>query len=143
MLLEPVLAIPPEVTNQMEDAQVLALTDGFSMMVRVVVSLASTAALSWGLLSLMGHGSRINKVLGAILGSDIILTALTAPVVIVGVSLHPVLAQLSILGMFFWTVAVLGFIFHRALEISMGFGIMAGLFVIIFTIAITQVAIAP
>ena len=47
-----------------------------------------------------------------------------------------------ILGTFFWNAAVLGFILHKALEISRGLGIAAAVFILIFTIAITQVTLS-
>mgnify|MGYP001951650403 CR=1 FL=1 len=75
-------------------------------------------------------------------GADLILTVLTTLAVAIGQLLHPMLAQFAILAMFIWTVAVIGFILHRALEISLGFGVAAGLFVMTFSFAISQVALS-
>ena len=141
MLLQAVVPISPEVTNQMDAQELAALSDGFLLFARVLVSLASTGALIWGLLNLMSHGARTNKVLCAVFGCDIILTTLTFVTVYIGQTLLPALGQFAMLGTFLWSLSVTGFILHRALEISWGFGIAASLFIMIFSFAISQVAI--
>ena len=40
-----------------------------------------------------------------------------------------------------WSLAIYGFIFHRAMNMHIGFGIAMALFVVIFSVAITQTAI--
>lgn len=142
MLLQALLPISPEITNQIDERELAAMTDGFLLFSRVFVSLASTAALTWGVLAMMGKGARLYKVLCAMFGADLILTVLTTLAVAIGQLLHPMLGQFAILAMFIWTVAVIGFILHRALEISLGLGVAAGLFVMTFSFAISQVALS-
>jgi hypothetical protein len=92
-------------------------------------------------LQLTNFADRTSKVLCAVFGTDIILTVFTVAAVIIGQFIHPLLGQFTILAMFFWTVAILGFILHRALAISQGLGIAAGAFILLFSFAITQVAL--
>lgn len=141
IVLQAILPISPEATSQISDQELTALTDVSLLITRIVVSLASTAGLIWGVLAIMNFSSRVNKVLCAVFGTDIILTVATTLAVFVGQAVHPMLGQFAILAMFFWTLATMGFILHRALAISLGFGIAAALFVLIFSFAIGQVAV--
>ena len=143
MVLQTIVPISSDAASQMSEAQLRALTDGWLLAVRVVVGLACTAAITWGLLSLMNHGQRTNQTLSALYGSDLVLTLLTTTVFFLSQAAPEMIRQLANLGMFFWTVAVFGFVLHRALEISMGFGIAAALFLITFTFIVSQVAVNP
>lgn len=134
------ITLPEEVTSQLSDEQIAAMSDYFLLFTRVVVTLASVAALTWGLLALTGNSARVTKTLTAIFGTDIILTVIAALSLVVASNMHELVRDLVNLGMVFWNIAVLGFIYHRALEISVGLGIAAGLFVLIFTLAIGAVA---
>lgn len=122
-----------------ETMEVAVVSDTLVLFTGVVVSLASTSALIWLLLTLMGFSARIYQTLTAVFGTDIILTTISTLMIFLATSMNTALSQLAFLGMFFWTVGTFGFILHKALEIALGFGIAAALFVLIFTIAITQV----
>ena len=64
---------------------------------------------------------------------------------VIGVSstIHESAALFALTLLRLWSLAVYGFIFQRALEIHIGFGIAMALFVVVFTVAITQTAISP
>lgn len=115
------------------------VSDGFNLVTTIIVSQASTAGLVWLILTLMNFPQRLYQTLTALFGTDIIITLVSAAVVMLTTFLSPVLSQVAFLGMFFWTVGTFGYILHKAVEISLGFGIAAALFVMIFSIAITQV----
>ena len=142
MLLQAMLPISPEVTNQVGQQEIVLLSDSWLLFSRVIVSLATTAALIWGALQLTNFADRTTKVLCAVFGTDIILTIFTVVAVLIGQLIHPMLGQFAILAMFFWTIAILGFILHRALAISQGIGVAAGAFILLFSFAITQVTIS-
>lgn len=127
---------PPAVS---ETADLTIVSNEFNLITTVIVSQASTAALVGLILAMMNFTQRLYQTLTALFGTDIIITALGAAVVMIATVLNPILSQVAFLGMFIWTVGTFGFILHKALEISMGFGIAAALFVMIFSIAITQV----
>ena len=140
VMLEPLIINQEDLSSLGVDAAAEPAS-GFTVLSLVIVSLASTTALVWGTLSLMSHKDRVARTLMAIFGADVILTVLTAASVYFGALFDSIITQLAGIGMFLWTVAVYGFILHRALSVSMGMGIAAGLFIMIFTIAIGQVAI--
>ena len=73
----------------------------------------------------------------------ILRSSLVAVLVAVLVTLNTssMLAEISIVALFFWKVATFGFILHRAMSIGVGLGVVAGLFILIFTFAVSQVAI--
>ena len=138
-ILEPVIPTPPPD----ETAEVAIVSDSLSIVTRAAVSLASTSVLVWLILTLMGFGARFNKTLTALFGTDILITAVATLVIFATMLMSPILGQIAILGWYFWTIGVFGFILHRALEISIGFGIAAAIFVMVFTIAITDVTTTP
>ena len=143
MLLQALLPVSSDVTNQMSAEEIAALSDGFILLTRIVVSLAATAALTWGLLTAMGSGARTHKTLIAMYGTDIILTMILLPATAVAASFSSNAGQLVLTAMMFWGIGVVGYILHKALEIRWGLAVVAALFIFIFTIAITQVAISP
>ena len=138
-ILESVIPLPPPE----ETADVAIVSDSLSIVTRAAVSLASTSVLVWLILTLMSFGARFHQTLTAIFGTDILITAVATLVIFATMLMSPILGQIAILAWYFWTIGVFGFIMHRALEISIGFGIAAAIFVMVFTIAITNVTITP
>ncbi len=125
-----------------ENMDVAIVSDSLSLLTGVVVTQASTAGLVGLILMLMGHSSRLYQTLTAIFGTDIILTIVSAAAIFLVTLINTIIIQVVFLGTFFWNAAVLGFILHKALEISRGLGIAAAVFILIFTIAITQVTLS-
>ena len=106
------------------------------------MSLAGTAGLVWFVMMLMNHVNRFAQTITAVFAVDIILTLAAAILFsLVGDLTNAVSVFVTAL-LVSWTLAVYGFIFHRALDIHIGFGVAMALFVFIFTMAITQTAIA-
>jgi hypothetical protein len=134
--LQTVLPPPPPPADVMD---IKVVSTEFSLITSVVVSQASTAGLVWLVLALMSFNGRLYQTLAAVFGVDIIVTAVSTCAIFITTLISPALSQIAFLGMFFWSVGTLGFILHKALELSLGLGIAAALFVMIFTIAITQV----
>ena len=108
-----------------------------------IVSMAGTAGLVWFVMLLMNRGQRFAQSITALFGTDVILTLLLALVIGVSSTIHESAALFALTLLRLWSLAVYGFIFHRALEIHIGFGIAMALFVVVFTVAITQTAISP
>ncbi|NKC00818.1 MAG: hypothetical protein GKR90_20300 [Pseudomonadales bacterium] len=129
--------LPPPPPTDVMDVEIVS--SEFNLVTSVVVSQASTAGLVWLILALMSLNSRLYQTLTAVFGTDIILTSVSTLGILIATLVSPALSQIAFLGMFFWTVGTFGFILHKALEISLGLGVAAALFVMIFTIAITQV----
>ena len=78
---------------------------------------------------------------GAILGSDLLVTTLYGTILLgVSVSGVEVSQQMAmILGRIaqFWTIFIVGFIMHRALDLNIGLGIIVGLIINMFALAIS------
>lgn len=106
-----------------------------------VVSLAGTGALVWFVMALMGLVNRVQQTITAIFGTDIIVTILTSIAFAVGGSISDTVAVFAITLLTLWSLMIYGFIFHRAMNIHIGFGIAIALFVVIFSVAITQTAL--
>ncbi len=106
-----------------------------------VVSLAGTAGLVWFVMLLMSLTQRFAQTITAIIAVDIILTLIAAVLFsLIGDLTNTVSVFVTAL-LVSWTLAVYGFIFHRAMDMHIGFGVAMALFVFIFTMAITQTAL--
>ena len=108
-----------------------------------VVSLAGTGGLIWFIMTLMQLGSRVPQTITAVFGVDIIMTTITSILFAVAGSIEENIAVFVISLLTLWSLAIYGFIFHRAMNLHIGFGIALALFVVIFSVAITQTAITP
>lgn len=106
-----------------------------------VVSLAGTAGLIWFVMMLMSLTHRFAQTITAVIAVDILLTLVAAVLFsLIGDLTNAVSVFVTAL-LVSWTLAVYGFIFHRALDMHIGFGVAMALFVFIFTMAITQTAL--
>ncbi len=109
----------------------------------VSVSMAGTAGLVWLIMNLMEMGNRFPQTLMALFGVDILITLLTGAVAMVTGTEEISAAGASLLTLLmFWNLAIFAFIFHRALNIHIGFGFLLALFVVIFSIAMSQAAVS-
>ncbi len=112
----------------------------------VTVSLAGTAGLVWLIMNVMDLAARFPQTLMALLGVDLLNTVLTGAVALLTLTNEGVLSPTGaavLAALMFWNLAIFAFIFHRALNIHFGFGLMLAFFVVIFSVAISQVAAAP
>lgn len=106
------------------------------------VSLASTAALVWFVMALMSLTHRVQQTVTAMFGADVIITVITSAAFSITGAINENIAVFTITLLTLWSLMVYGFIFHRAMDIRIGFGIALALFVVIFSVAITQTAIS-
>ena len=137
LLLTPLIPLPEDLSPE----DVAQLQNAAANATRLVVTLAALSGLVWGLLSLMGFAARFNRTLAAMLGADALITLIALIALLVIGQLDTTLWQLITLGMVFWTIGVYGAILHRALEISMGFGVAAAIFIWIFSFSMGSVAV--
>lgn len=107
-----------------------------------IVSLAGTGGLIWFVMMLMNLSNRAPQTITAVFGVDIIMTTLTATLLLGAESIGMTIARFVITLLTLWSLAIYGFVFHRAMNIHIGFGIAMALFVVIFSVAITQTALA-
>ena len=112
----------------------------------VVASLAATAGLVLLILNLMNFSARYQQTLSAIIGVDIFLTLLTALVAFFSMDGEGLLSNtgtLLITIFMLWNLFVYAAIFHKALEVHIAIGLAFALFIVIFSVAIGQVAASP
>ena len=92
-------------------------------------------------MTLMSLTNRVQQTLTAIFGTDVIMTVLTSIAFAATGAVNETIAVFAITLLTLWSLMIYGFIFHRAMNIHIGFGIAIALFVVIFSVAITQTAI--
>ena len=110
----------------------------------VVASLAGTAGLVWLILNLMNHVQRFIQTFTALIGVDVVLTCVTALIAALTLQEDGTLAtagNYALLGLMVWNLSVYATIFQRALEVHVAIGLGMALFVVIFSVAIGQVAV--
>lgn len=108
----------------------------------IVVAQAGTALLVLLALSLRGHGARFVTTITAWFGCDLIITACFALVLPVATALGPLALSLAFLAFLVWSVAVSGFILHRALEVQLALGIGIAMGISVLSATAAQVAVA-
>ena len=108
-----------------------------SLITQIVTWAAIAGLLSALALQLKGNFERFVPTLGAILGTDLVVTALYG-LIIMAVRLSGIELDANIGTIFntlvqLWTIFIVGFIMHRALDVNIGLGITASLVIKIFS----------
>ena len=108
-----------------------------SQIIQIVAWAATTGLLSAVALLLIGKFERFIPTFGAILGTDFIVTGLYGliflAVRLTGIDLDPGLGKLLNILVQLWTIYIVGFIMHRALDLNIGLGIAVSLVISIFS----------
>ena len=107
-----------------------------------VVSLAGTGALVWFVMSLMSLTKRVAQTVTAVFGVDVIMTTITGVAYAVTGTIDDSVRFFAVTLLTLWSLAVYGFIFHRAMNIHIGFGMAIAMFVVVFSVAITEAALS-
>lgn len=122
----------------------LGLDDGVDLVrtaTSIIVGQTATAVLVLLALTLKDFGNRFVTTVTAIFGCDLIITACFAVVLPVA-SLWGNAAISAVLIMFLvWSVAVAGFILHRALEVPLAIGIGVAMAISLMSVTFGQLAI--
>lgn len=116
-------------------------TSTLQIMTRLVVAQATNAALLWLALYLREFPDRFSATLTALFGCDLILTAVFGAVAPMVLRFAEQAITVLSLGFLVWSVAVAGFILHRALSVSLSIGIMVALGIMVLSISTSQIAI--
>ncbi|MEM7078786.1 MAG: hypothetical protein AAF513_09175 [Pseudomonadota bacterium] len=107
------------------------------------INVAILLGLMWMMLRISDKASRYLQSATALIGTDIILTAAALVGIALGQVLPDVFVSLVGLASLFWTFAVFGFIYHRAMDINIIFGVALAFFVVIFAFATSQAFTVP
>lgn len=100
-------------------------------------------SILWLMLRIANHAQRYLQSASAMVGTDLILTTAALIGIALSSALPQVVESLVGLGTLFWTFAVFGFIYHRAMDIHIAFGIALAFFAIIFAFATSQAFTVP
>ena len=94
---------------------------------RVIVSMATTAAAAWMMLSMRDVITRYPATITALFGCDLLFTLLSAILVPLASSEATALKAGIIDLIVIWSIAVNGFILHRAMNVTVFIGILLAL----------------
>ncbi len=111
----------------------------------VVASLAATAGLVWLVLNLLNYAQRFMQTFTALVGVDVLLTCITAIIAVLTLQEDGAMGSigsLALLLLLIWNLSIYASIFQRALEVHLIIGLGLALFVVIFSVAIGQVAVS-
>lgn len=108
----------------------------------VTINLATLMVLVYMLLSLLNLTPRFVQTVGALIGTDILLTIISVAGLLLAMQVGELLSSIVSVATLFWTLAVFGFIFHKAMNMHIGLGIALAFFSVVLSFAISQAAIA-
>jgi len=109
----------------------------------VLVNQATTAGLILAALSLKNLGERFPTTLTAVFGCDLLITACLAAVLPIAAMGGEAGTVLAVLAYLVWSVAVAGFILHRALETPLAVGIGVAMAISLVSVTTSQLAVGP
>ncbi|MBK81351.1 MAG: hypothetical protein CMQ43_10635 [Gammaproteobacteria bacterium] len=109
----------------------------------VIVGQTATAVLVLLALSLKNLGARFVTTITAIFGCDLIITACFAGVLPLATQFGDAALSVALLGFLVWSVAVAGFILHRALEAPLAVGIGVAMAISLMSVTFSQLAVGP
>ena len=115
--------------------------DLISTLTSILVSQTTTAALVMLALMFRNLGQRFVTTITAIFGCDLLITACFALVLPVTGVLGDGAVNLAVLAFLVWSVAVAGFILHRALQTQLAVGIGVAMGISLMSVIVGRVAI--
>lgn len=109
----------------------------------LLVTMATIAAVSWTALYLRGKDARFTATITAMFGCDLILTVLVGITMLAVGGVTTAIGQgvLALVGL--WSIAINGFILHRAMEVSVWIGIVVAFGMALFAFMLSNAAIGP
>lgn len=115
--------------------------DLLQIVTAIIVGQSTTALLVFGALALNDLAGRFVTTITAIFGCDLIITVCIGVIMPVSAVIGDMAVFLAQILFLVWSVAVAGFILHRALDTSLPIGIGAGLLISLSSAAVSQLAI--
>ena len=107
----------------------------------IVVGQAATAGLTYFACFVRGFTNRFIATITAIFGCDLIVTALVAPLIVFNINQSSQALGWMGLLFVFWSIAINGHIFTRALNIPLSIGVIVALGINILGVAVTEVTV--
>jgi hypothetical protein len=115
--------------------------DLFSSLTSIIVGQTTTAALVMLALMFKNLGQRFVTTITAIFGCDLLITACFAVVLPATTLIGEAAITLALLAFLVWSVAVAGFILHRALQTQLAVGIGVAMGISLMSVTLGRVAI--
>ncbi|MFU8814541.1 MAG: hypothetical protein ACNA7W_04285 [Pseudomonadales bacterium] len=107
----------------------------------IIVGQTATAGLVLLALSIRNLGQRFVTTITAIFGCDLLITAIFGLVLPMATLLGQTALNLLFLGFLIWSVAVAGFIMHRALGVQLAIGVAVAMGISLVSVMFSQLAI--
>jgi len=107
----------------------------------IIVGQAVTASLVWLLLGTRNLGDRFATTIAALFGCDLVITASFGLVLPLFTLFGAPAATVAFLAFLVWSVAVTGFILHRALDVRLAIGIGLALGMSLISVTVSQIAV--
>jgi len=106
----------------------------------IMVGQTTTAGLVFLALSMRNLGARFVTTITAMFGCDLIITACFGMVLPLASQLGPMAVSLAFLAFLIWSVAVGGYILHRALDVQLAIGVGVAMGISLVSVMFSQVA---
>lgn len=107
----------------------------------ILVGQATTALLVLGALTARGLGERFVTTITAWFGCDLIITACFSVLLPIGTLLGQFALSIGLLAFLIWSVAVAGYILHKALTVQFAIGIGVAMGISVFSALTARVTI--
>ncbi|MEQ8857185.1 MAG: hypothetical protein RIC56_00925 [Pseudomonadales bacterium] len=107
----------------------------------IIVGQTATAALVLLALTLKNLGARFVTTVTAIFGCDLIITACFAVMLPLASLWGSAVISIALIAFLVWSVAVAGFILHRAMEVQFAIGIGVAMAISLMSVTFGQLAI--
>lgn len=107
----------------------------------ILVGHTATAGLVWLALYWAGKGDRFITAITAIFGCDLIITACFALLIPLNTALSNTVTGIILVLFMVWSVAVAGFILHRAMDLRFGAAVALALGISLFSVIVGQAAV--
>lgn len=110
----------------------------------LIVTMACTASITWLILHLRGFDARYPATITAMFGCDLLFTVLIGLIATAlgGLAAGP-LATGVVASLGLWSIAVNGFILHRAIAVSVAIGIAIAFAMTLFAFTLANAAVGP
>jgi hypothetical protein len=116
-------------------------TSALESLTSVIVGQTTTAVLVLVALSMRNLGSRFVTTITALFGCDLIITACFGLVLPLATHLGQMAVSLVFLAFLIWSVAVAGYIMHRALDVQLAIGVGVAMGMSLVSVMFSQLAI--
>jgi archaellum biogenesis protein FlaJ (TadC family) len=107
----------------------------------IIVGQTTTAVIVLLVLSMRNMAPRFVTTITALFGCDLIITACAGLVLPLATQLGPMAVSLVFLAFLIWSVAVSGYIMHRAVEVQLAIGVGIAMGMSLMSVMFSQIAI--